>query len=78
MNTVAPSYVQTPELAELIQSGRLPERLRYVVDTATGAIPVRRPGAVADVAATVAFLARDEAGFTTGQVLSVNGGSSMT
>jgi 2,3-dihydroxy-2,3-dihydro-p-cumate dehydrogenase len=32
---------------------------------------------VEDVASTVAFLAREDAGFVTGQVVSVNGGSSM-
>jgi NAD(P)-dependent dehydrogenase (short-subunit alcohol dehydrogenase family) len=36
-----------------------------------------RPGTPADVAAAVLFLGSDEAGFITGQVLSVNGGSSM-
>jgi len=32
---------------------------------------------VDDVAAAVAYLAREDAGFVTGQVVSVNGGSSM-
>jgi 2,3-dihydroxy-2,3-dihydro-p-cumate dehydrogenase len=77
VNTVAPSYVETPGLGRALASGTIPARLRYVTEEATALIPVGRPGSVDDVAATVAFLARDDAGFVTGQVLSVNGGSSM-
>ena len=37
-------------------------------------IPLARFGSTADVAASVAFLASDEAAYITGQVLSVDGG----
>jgi 2,3-dihydroxy-2,3-dihydro-p-cumate dehydrogenase len=77
VNTVAPSYVETPELARALSVGTVPDRLRHVTERATEAIPVGRPGSVKDVAAMVAYLARDDAEFVTGQVLSVNGGSSM-
>lgn len=77
VNTVAPSYVETPELARALGGGTIPERLRYVTEEATGLIPMRRPGHVEDVAGMVAYLAREDSGFVTGQVLSVNGGSSM-
>jgi 2,3-dihydroxy-2,3-dihydro-p-cumate dehydrogenase len=77
VNTVAPSYVQTPEIAAALTAGTVPDRLRYVLDQAVGLIPAGRPATVDDVAAAVAFLARDDAGFVTGQVISVNGGSSM-
>jgi 3-oxoacyl-[acyl-carrier protein] reductase len=40
-------------------------------------IPLGRAGSVADVAAAVCFLASDEAGYITGQVLAVNGGMYM-
>jgi 3-oxoacyl-[acyl-carrier protein] reductase len=40
-------------------------------------IPLGRPGTAADVAAAVCFLASDEAGYITGQVLAVNGGMYM-
>ncbi len=40
-------------------------------------IPLKRPGADRDVACAVAFLASDEAGYITGQVLNVNGGMYM-
>jgi len=55
----------------------VPDRLRHVLDRAVGLIPMGRPATVDDVAATVAYLAREDAGFVTGQVVSVNGGSSM-
>jgi 3-oxoacyl-[acyl-carrier protein] reductase len=38
------------------------------------AIPVERLGQPADVAATVAFLSSDEAGYITGATIDVNGG----
>ena len=41
------------------------------------AIPMGRMGAAEDVAKTVAFLASEEAGYITGQVLAVDGGMSM-
>jgi 2,3-dihydroxy-2,3-dihydro-p-cumate dehydrogenase len=77
VNTVAPSYVETPELGRALASGAIPGRLRHVTEKATELIPMGRPGYVDDVAAMVAYLAREDAGFVTGQVLSVNGGSSM-
>ncbi len=77
VNTVAPSYVETPELGRALSTGTVPDRLHHVIDRATELIPVGRPGRVEDVAALVAYLARDDAEFVTGQVLSVNGGSSM-
>jgi 3-oxoacyl-[acyl-carrier protein] reductase len=37
-------------------------------------VPMKRAGTAQDVAALVAFLASDEAGYITGQIISVNGG----
>ena len=51
--------------------------MRYVLARAVELIPMGRPATVDEVAATVAYLAREDAGFVTGQILSVNGGSSM-
>jgi len=40
-------------------------------------IPMKRFGAVEDIAGVAAFLASEEAGYITGQVISVDGGMAM-
>jgi 2-hydroxycyclohexanecarboxyl-CoA dehydrogenase len=50
---------------------------RKLIDSLTRAVPMRRLGEPEDVAAAVAFLASDRAGFITGQTLSVSGGMTM-
>lgn len=77
VNTVAPSYVETPEITAALAAGTVPDRMLHVLNRAVELIPEGRPGTVGDVAATVAFLAREDSAFVTGQVISVNGGSSM-
>ena len=41
-------------------------------------IPVRRQGRVEDIAAAVAYLASEEAGFVNGATLDINGGQAMS
>jgi acetoacetyl-CoA reductase len=48
-----------------------------ILDAEVQKIPVQRIGQPEDIAAAVAFLASDDAGFITGQTLSVNGGQLM-
>ncbi|HNU83820.1 MAG: 3-oxoacyl-[acyl-carrier-protein] reductase [Acidobacteria bacterium] len=64
-NVVAPGYIDTAMTAALDEPAR--ERL-------FAQIPLGRIGSGADVAAAVAYLASEEAGYVTGQVLNVSGG----
>jgi acetoacetyl-CoA reductase len=68
VNAVAPGYIDT----EMIQLVPPP-----VLDKIVGAIPVGRLGRVEEIAACVAFLAREDASFITGACLTVNGGQYM-
>ena len=70
-NTVAPCATATPELAEIVA------RDPSLGEAFTRVIPIGRPAALDEVASAVAFLASEEARFITGQVLGVNGGSTM-
>ena len=73
-NTVCPGPTRTPMLEGMAGEG---ERGQKLIDALTRAVPMRRLGEPADVAAAVAFLASDAAGYVTGQTLSVSGGLTM-
>lgn len=77
VNVVAPSYTRTDELDARLATGDVPPRFGVVLQDAVDLIPMHRPAEVDDVAAAVAYLVSADAGFVTGQVISVNGGSSM-
>ncbi|MGP1673758.1 MAG: 3-oxoacyl-[acyl-carrier-protein] reductase, partial [Candidatus Limnocylindrales bacterium] len=68
VNAVAPGFV----LTELTQD--LPEPLKAEITART---PLGRFGTTEEIADAVAFLASDEAGYITGQVLAVDGGLVM-
>jgi 2,3-dihydroxy-2,3-dihydro-p-cumate dehydrogenase len=72
VNTVAPSAIRT----EAYDAFNRPEELA-MIKKMVDLIPAGRAGTVDEVASMVAYLASDEAGYVTGQVVSVNGGSSM-
>lgn len=67
-NAVAPGFIETPMTAALNEAAR---------NAMLEQIPLKRPGTDQDVAHAVAFLASDEAGYVTGQVINVNGGMYM-
>lgn len=68
VNCVAPGLVNT----EIWKS--LPEEdAKSVIDS----IPMGRPGEVREIAATIAFLASEEASYITGEEIDINGGSHM-
>lgn len=68
VNIVAPGPVETDMIAALTAAQR-----QAIVDT----VPLGRMAAAEEIAATVAFLTSDAAGFITGTVLPVDGGLSM-
>jgi 3-oxoacyl-[acyl-carrier protein] reductase len=68
VNVVAPGFIDTAMTASL--SAEVKEGLMRQ-------IPLGRLGSPSDVAAAVCFLASEEAGYMTGQVLHVNGGMHM-
>lgn len=68
VNAVAPGFITTDMTEGLSDKAR---------QDLIGQIPLGRLGAADDVAASVAFLASDQAAYITGQVLGVNGGMYM-
>ena len=71
---VCPGPTDTPLLASFLEEGEYGKKVHAGL---ARAIPMRRLGEPDDVAGIVAFLASAEAGFITGQVISVSGGLTM-
>jgi 2-hydroxycyclohexanecarboxyl-CoA dehydrogenase len=74
VNSVCPGPTETALLEGMLGSG---ENGAKMVEALRRAVPMRRLGRPEDIAAAVAFLASDGAGFITGQTLSVSGGLTM-
>jgi 2-hydroxycyclohexanecarboxyl-CoA dehydrogenase len=70
VNSIPPSSVDTPMAQKSQRDGDLPG-----TDVMAARIPVGRVGTPDDIAVAVAFLCTEEAGYITGQVIGVNGGS---
>jgi 3-oxoacyl-[acyl-carrier protein] reductase len=67
-NLVAPGFIET-DMTQV-----LPQQVK---DMAVEHTPLKRMGKGSEIAAAVAYFASEEAGFTTGQVLAVDGGMTM-
>lgn len=67
-NCIAPGFIETAMTSELPET---------VIKNMLGSIPQGRMGNADEIAATVAFLASNEASYITGQTLHVNGGMAM-
>lgn len=63
VNVVAPGIIETAMSADHFDAASIRQM-----------VPMQRAGTAAEVAALVAFLASDAAGYITGQVISINGG----
>jgi 2-hydroxycyclohexanecarboxyl-CoA dehydrogenase len=74
VNVVCPGPTDTPILRSFLGEGEAGQK---VYDALVRAIPMKRVGQPDDIPGLVAFLASDEAGFITGQVISVSGGLTM-
>jgi 3-oxoacyl-[acyl-carrier protein] reductase len=68
VNAVAPGFIATDMTAALGDEAN---------DAAAGSIAVGRLGTPEEIAATVAFLASDAAGYITGQTIVVDGGLAL-
>jgi 2-hydroxycyclohexanecarboxyl-CoA dehydrogenase len=68
-NVVAPGPIDTPLLRKAVEQGG-----PRLMDAMSGATLLGRLGTPEEVAAAVAFLASEQAGYVTGEVLGVSGG----
>jgi 2-hydroxycyclohexanecarboxyl-CoA dehydrogenase len=73
VNNISPSGIDTPMLRQWIESGALGSR-----EAMSGRIPVGHLGTGDDIAVACAYLCSEDAGFITGQTVSVNGGAYVT
>ncbi|WP_326535596.1 2-hydroxycyclohexanecarboxyl-CoA dehydrogenase [Pseudorhodoferax sp.] len=74
VNVVCPGPTDTALFADYKEGAGNPEKL---MEAFTRSIPLGRIGQPEDLPGAIAFFASDDAGFVTGQVLSVSGGLTM-
>jgi 2-hydroxycyclohexanecarboxyl-CoA dehydrogenase len=74
VNTVCPGPTDTPFLQETVAKA---EDADKVIGAMVSGVPMKRLGKPEEIAAAVRFFAREDAGYITGQTLSVSGGLTM-
>ena len=74
VNAVCPGPTETPLLTEILEGQ---QRGADIISAITRSVPMKRLAQPTEIAAAVSFLCSAEAGFITGQTLSVNGGLTM-
>jgi Dehydrogenases with different specificities (related to short-chain alcohol dehydrogenases) len=74
VNVVCPGPTDTGLLQEMLADGGMSGKLMKAM---VRAVPKRRPGRPAEVAAMAVFLASEQASYVTGQAISVSGGLTM-
>jgi NAD(P)-dependent dehydrogenase (short-subunit alcohol dehydrogenase family) len=74
VNAVLPGLVETQLTRRVFEDARA----RGVEGKLGHVTPLKRPGRVDEIAATVAFLASDDSSYIDGQLISVDGGVSST
>jgi 3-oxoacyl-[acyl-carrier protein] reductase len=70
VNAIAPGFI----LTDLVAQGRTPEEADQLCGAIAGKSMVRRVGKPEDIANAASFLASEQAGFITAQILTVDGG----
>ena len=73
VNAVSPGFIDTPMSRRSIESGAFGVPLEQMLQT----YPIPRLGRPEEVAAACAFFISEDAGYITGQLLGVNGGTAM-
>ncbi|MDE2403097.1 MAG: SDR family oxidoreductase [Sphingomonadales bacterium] len=73
VNSVSPGFIDTPMARRVIEGGKFSIPAEQLV----AGYPIPRLGRPEEIAAACCFLASEDAGYITGQVLGVNGGAAM-
>lgn len=73
VNSVSPGFIDTPMSRRAIDGDLFPVPYEQIIAT----YPIPRLGLPEEIAAAVAFFASEEAGYVTGQLLGVNGGTAF-
>ena len=73
VNSVSPGFIDTPMARRAIDGDLFPVPFEQIVAT----YPIPRLGRPEDIAAACAYFASEDAGYVTGQLLGVNGGTAF-